>query len=309
MDYLTALSYRGLTPRIKRLSDGIMTSGRRVYQYIDLGIEPNWYLIFNILIEDEETSISEISAKLKFSHPSVIAIVKKMEKAGYVNISAHKTDKRKQVIVLSKKAKKQLPEMEKVWDACTKAVESIFVDDTFLKELVRVEKALEEKDFFDRVMSHLNELEVTIEPFKKENSKQFAALNEAWLKKYFVMEPIDKLVLHNPQEEIIDKGGKIFMASTNKKVIGTFALLPLESNELELCKMAVNPAYQGRGVGKQLLEFSFLKAKEMNYKSMILYSNTRLESAIHLYRKYGFKELKLDDDLYERANIKMKIDF
>ena len=40
---------------------------------------------------------------------------------------------------------------------------------------------------------------------------------------------------------------------------------------------------------------------------MILYSNKKLESAIHLYRKYGFVEVELEEGLYERANVKMEL--
>lgn len=156
-DYLTGLKYLGLISRIKRLSDSNLISGREVYKHINIGIEPNWFLIFRIIQEKKETSISEISSILKFSHPSVISTVKKMDTAGYLHIIAHSSDKRKQVISLSKKAQKQLPEMQRVWDACEKAVASIFVDDTFLNELEKFEKALEENSFFNRVQTSLNQ--------------------------------------------------------------------------------------------------------------------------------------------------------
>jgi ribosomal protein S18 acetylase RimI-like enzyme len=39
-----------------------------------------------------------------------------------------------------------------------------------------------------------------------------------------------------------------------------------------------------------------------------LYSNTRLQSALHLYRKYGFVEIPLPEDcVYDRANIRMEL--
>jgi hypothetical protein len=46
-------------------------------------------------------------------------------------------------------------------------------------------------------------------------------LNIEWLSKYFKIEPKDELVLSNPQEEIIDKGGMIFIS----EVVGTVSLL------------------------------------------------------------------------------------
>ena len=42
---------------------------------------------------------------------------------------------------------------------------------------------------------------------------------------------------------------------------------------------------------------------------LVLYSNTMLQSAIHLFRKYGFEEVELESGVYERANIKMEKHF
>jgi ribosomal protein S18 acetylase RimI-like enzyme len=48
-------------------------------------------------------------------------------------------------------------------------------------------------------------------------------------------------------------------------------------------------------------------AKEKNISKLILYSNTSLGPAIHLYRKYGFVEVPLSHQHYQRANIKMEL--
>ena len=38
-------------------------------------------------------------------------------------------------------------------------------------------------------------------------------------------------------------------------------------------------------------------------KRLFLLSNSKLKPAIHIYNKYGFKEIKLDNYEYERGNI------
>lgn len=70
--------------------------------------------------------------------------------------------------------------------------------------------------------------------------------------------------------------------------------------------MAVSEKAQGVGIGKILLEHCLYVAKQKQIRTLILYSNTILQPAIHLYRKYGFEEIKLESGLYERANIKME---
>jgi ribosomal protein S18 acetylase RimI-like enzyme len=143
-------------------------------------------------------------------------------------------------------------------------------------------------------------------PFSIELSSVVKTLNYEWLEKYFKVEKGDVIALSNPQVEIIDKGGFIYFAKLNKEIIGTVSLLKKSDTVFELGKMAVTENAQGLGIGKLLIEYCLTVAKEKNIEKLILYSNTKLTSALHLYKKYGFIEIELEYGLYERANIKME---
>jgi ribosomal protein S18 acetylase RimI-like enzyme len=147
---------------------------------------------------------------------------------------------------------------------------------------------------------------VRIIPFTIELKDYIKILNEEWLQKYFRIEDRDQVVLSNPQEEIIDKGGLIYYAQYNDQIVGTVSLLKVSDAVYEVSKMAVTTTVQGLGIGKLLLEHCFAVAKNMDASSLILYSNRSLKSAIHLYHKYGFVEIPLEAGVYERADIKMK---
>ncbi|WP_226065548.1 GNAT family N-acetyltransferase [Kaistella polysaccharea] len=131
-------------------------------------------------------------------------------------------------------------------------------------------------------------------------------LNYEWLEKYFRVEESDIRSLSNPKEEIIDRGGFIFYAKLNDVIVGTCSLLKKDETVFELGKMAVSANAQGHKIGTILLEHCLNFAKEKQIKTLILYSNTQLKSAIHLYLKYGFREIALEKGLYERADIKME---
>jgi N-acetylglutamate synthase-like GNAT family acetyltransferase len=107
-------------------------------------------------------------------------------------------------------------------------------------------------------------------------------------------------------EEIIEKRGYIFYARQDGKIIGTYSLLWIDEGIYELGKMAVTEASQGKGIGKALMKHSIITAKKMGIKKLILYSNTKLASAIHLYEEFGYKEIKMDSSYYKRSNIKME---
>lgn len=146
---------------------------------------------------------------------------------------------------------------------------------------------------------------IEIIPFEKKYGNHFYNLNVAWLEKYFYVEPYDEKVLSKPQEFIIDKGGFIFFAQFNNQIVGTFAFIK-QNTFFELSKMAVNPDFQGLKIGQKMLEFCIDFAKNQKWKNITLYSHRSLETAIYLYKKYGFKEIPLEKEVhYERADIKM----
>jgi ribosomal protein S18 acetylase RimI-like enzyme len=151
-------------------------------------------------------------------------------------------------------------------------------------------------------------LENTVEiiPFSTDLKEHIKTLNLEWLKKYFKVEPKDEIVLSNPQDEIIDKGGMIFYAKYNNQIIGTVSLIKIDDFTFELSKMAVTDKIQGLGIGKKIMEHCLAVAKKKGIQKLILYSNRSLLPAIHLYEKYGFTEIALENGVYERADIKME---
>ncbi|WP_027375957.1 GNAT family N-acetyltransferase [Kaistella palustris] len=141
--------------------------------------------------------------------------------------------------------------------------------------------------------------------YRPEFAADFKNLNTAWLEKNFVVEPYDDEVLSNPQKYILDKGGQIYFLVEDDKAVGTVALMYNEYDELEFTKMAVAENYMGRGFGNLLMQYCIDEAKKMDSKNLILYSNTGLEPAISLYKKFGFEEIPVEKSEYARCNIKM----
>lgn len=147
---------------------------------------------------------------------------------------------------------------------------------------------------------------VTIIPFSPNLKEEIKILNIEWLKKYFKVEPKDKKILSDPQGEIIDKGGIIFYAKYNDKIVGTVSLLKIDGTTFELSKMAVTDGVQGLGIGNKLMEHCIEVAQQKGIKKLILYSNRKLLPALYLYTKFGFEEVYLEDGVYERADVKME---
>jgi len=151
--------------------------------------------------------------------------------------------------------------------------------------------------------------DIRFRKYTPEDAISFKALNIEWLEMYFEVEPIDQRVLSNPETEILEPGGFIIMVEKDNKVIGTFAFIKKDYKLYEFSKMAIDPEYRGRGYGNLMMQFSINFAEKHHWKKIILYSSTILKNSIHLYRKYGFIEVPLEENCsYSRGNIKMELD-
>lgn len=137
----------------------------------------------------------------------------------------------------------------------------------------------------------------------------FKALNEEWISKYFEMEEADYKALDNPEEYILDKGGKILVALYRDEPLGVCALIKMNDPEYdyEMSKMAVSPKAQGKNLGGLLGEAIVKTARELGASKIFLESNTILKPAINLYYKLGFKKVSGRPTPYKRANIQMEL--
>jgi len=140
--------------------------------------------------------------------------------------------------------------------------------------------------------------------------KDFRRLNEAWISTCFQLEESDIELLNNPQKFILDKGGVIFIALLDGQVVGCCALIVHEHFTCELAKLAVDPNFQGQGIGLLLASTLIKKAKQLSFKNIFLEGSTKLPASISLYRKLGFKEIideKSSDCIcHKRCNVLME---
>ncbi len=148
--------------------------------------------------------------------------------------------------------------------------------------------------------------EICIVEFEDKHLEGFKKLGYEWLLKHDLLEPVDEEMLNDPKGKIMDKGGFVYIAEIDNECAGTVSLGKLENGDFEILKLAVSDTYQGKRIGSLLLEKCFEKAREKGAKKLILYSNHKLNAALHLYKKYGFVDLKCDENKYEEADIKME---
>lgn len=72
------------------------------------------------------------------------------------------------------------------------------------------------------------------------------------------------------------------------KIIGSVGVYKIDEDECELRKMYLYPEYHEKGIGSALMRNALEKAKELGYKYITLQTNSLLNKALPVYKKYGF---------------------
>lgn len=151
---------------------------------------------------------------------------------------------------------------------------------------------------------------ITIRPFEPGDEPTFRRLNEEWINRYFKLEPKDLASFDNPQETILNKGGRILLASKNDVMVGCCALIPMVPGEFEIAKMAVAEGQQGSGIGRRILEETIATARGLGATRLYLETNHILVPAIKLYEAAGFRHLppeRVVKSPYARADVFMEL--
>ncbi len=154
-----------LAVRLRRLSDTMIKDGRKLYQYLEADIEPNWFLVLLLLKDHPMMSITEIADALKFAHPSIHAIVNKLIKKGYVVAYGDKADKRRRRLQLSQTGQQKIVEMEPVWEAGNQGISAMLQanESDILEELNKLEQAFAEKGFMERTLEEMKNEKLKID--------------------------------------------------------------------------------------------------------------------------------------------------
>ncbi|MBN8662814.1 MAG: bifunctional helix-turn-helix transcriptional regulator/GNAT family N-acetyltransferase [Candidatus Obscuribacter phosphatis] len=314
MDHIRTLGSLAMSSRLKRLSERFFQDVQEIYEMHDIDFESKWFPIFHLLMVEGTLSVTEIASHLGITHPAVNLTVKELEKKRLVASAADKRDGRKRLISLTAKGKRLGEDLEPIWQDIRAAVDHLIEEagGKFLQEIESIEESYSTKSVRQRMVelkAANKEPRAEILPFAPEYKADFVRLNRAWIEKFFKMEEADLRILENT-DAILNVGGAIFFAKIGGKVVGTCAILNMGNGVFELAKMGVDEAYQGRGIGRDLVTACIDYAKRCKASLVTLETNSSLKSAIALYKKLGFVQVdKLDHETeYDRADTFMRLD-
>lgn len=89
-----------------------------------------------------------------------------------------------------------------------------------------------------------------------------------------------------PEQLEAEKRDLHLVAVDDGRVVGCLVLTPLGGGAVQMRQVAVEPSWQGKGVGKRLVETSEALARERGYAEMVLHAR---ETAVDFYLKQGYR--------------------
>ena len=146
--------------------------------------------------------------------------------------------------------------------------------------------------------------------FEPRHAEAWRTLNEAWIRRWFVIEPKDRQALDDPQGVVLAKGGRIFMAEGDEGAVGCVALVPMADGGYEVAKMAVAEPARGAGLGRELMQRCVEAGRAAGAPRLYLETNARLAPALSLYRAFGFQEIAkgaAPPSDYQRCDVWMEL--
>lgn len=317
MDFYKKTGHMAIGSRLRMLTAKITLDAASIYDMYEVDLRPKWFPVFFELADGQPKTVMSIAKEIGHTHPSVSAILKEMKQAGLVRFRQSKADGRQTLAALTPKAKQLVDVLNLQYNDVARAIDDLSRESEhdLWAALQDWERLLSEKSLVERVAEIKNRREddeVQIVPFDDaQHHEAFRALNEEWIRDLFgVVEEADYYEFDHPVENIIEKGGYIFIALLNGQPVGTFAMMRCARPEYdyELVKFAVSPKAQGHGIGRRLLEACLTQARRTGGFRLFLESNFKCAAAVHLYEKYGFRHLKVEHSDYARCDVQMEME-
>ena len=304
-DFLQEIQHLGFTARIKRLHEKIVSSTLEHYSGLEMGIEPNWHVIFLLLKEKGKLTVTEIASILGFSHPAMIKITRKMKDQGYLETFKDPNDGRKTFIQLSQKGKKALPAFEKEWHRIQEILKEL-VSDVFLDNLNQLEYNFDNLGFQERYQKRFGPKAYTI---RNANPSEFKAIGKLMVDVYSGLDGFPKAdeqpqyyktlanigdFTQKPEVELLTA------ISNDKKILGAVlyfgdmqqygagGIVTLEKNASGFRLLAVDPSARGLGIGRALSVACIEKARKKRHAQVIIHSTAYMKVAWKMYEKLGF---------------------
>lgn len=304
--FISSLGPLSLALRLRRLADRLTHESTRVYEHLDVPLEPAWYTLLLLIDRHGEQSIGSAAQLLEIRHPSMVKMSKSLEDAKLLTSSSDASDARRRVLRLTQEAKRKLPKFKKIWDAFAQTLAELADNEngSIVQQIEQLEAHLCQRGLDVRVLEDLqqqthqikskNHARPTIRPTQKSDRNAVLDMARELVRSgdTYAYDPNisdnDLWEYWHPKAD-----GSGFVAVLDDVVVGMFIIRPNHPGpgmHIANASYAVRADKRGLGLGRSMGEASLFEARRLGYCGMqfniVISTNT---AAVRLWRSLGFK--------------------
>ncbi len=131
--------------------------------------------------------------------------------------------------------------------------------------------------------------------------------NDESFKKYLDIQHYDEEISHLESKYGMPDG-RLYLIYCDRKLAGCIGLRKIDNQSCEMKRLYVRPEFRGKKLGNILVEKIIADAREIGYSYMLLDTLPFLQSAIRMYKKFGFYEIESYNNSPMDTSIYMKLD-
>lgn len=114
--------------------------------------------------------------------------------------------------------------------------------------------------------------------------------------------------LRHPEHKYGPPEGRLYLARCGGAPAGCIALRKLDEASCEMKRLYVRPEFRGHQIGSLLIQRLIDDAREIGYRQMLLDTLPFLQSAIRLYRQFGFYGIPCYNDSPLEQTLFLRLD-
>lgn len=131
---------------------------------------------------------------------------------------------------------------------------------------------------------------IEIIEYRREFTNQINKLTHDILVKEYGLEKFSEGILSANQEEYLQEGNKLWVATKDGQVVATTGIVRIDYENAMLKRVYTKSNFRGQGIAQKMLEMCIEYAILNSYKYIHLETYKRLERAINFYKRNGFKK-------------------
>jgi len=309
MDFYRHVGVLIFGTRLKRLSEKFLFDVGKVYKSLDIDFEPSWFPIFYLLNKNREMSAAAMAEELAITHQAVSQLVTILEIKKVIKILQDNNDKRKRIVVFTKKGLTLMDTVKPVWRSMEKALQKLLGEGEnsayLLHALDEFEDSLKRKGIRSRTMEEIKTRQVEdikIMHYDSEYKSQFKSLMLSWLIDNYDSDILDVGLLNYPEKKIVKNGDLILLVKVNDQIVGTIVTQEKEKATTNILYLVVDENWQKRELGKKLLLEAINRLEAEGVKTIQVMLDRKFTHAAKLFKSNGFVSKTLKNDK-EPANV------